>query len=248
VIVKRILKIRDAVSDIGDAIIDFVLPPHCITCGNYLSQKERIVCDVCWDNLEVLPSPFCPDCMTFLEKGMLSCRVCYEKNNLCSVRSIGVFDAYFQKLIHGFKYQQKITLGQRLGKRLGEKLIEDKAASEFNCIIPVPLHSVRKRERGFNQSEILAQELSDLTHIPVLKKVLKRTRNTKDQTKLTPEERIENVKGAFSLRAPEAIEGKRIILVDDVMTTGATLGECALVLKEAGAERVMGVTIAVALV
>ena len=242
-ITKGILKIRDAISDLKGAIIDFVLSPHCITCGNYLSQQERIVCDVCWDNLEVLPSSFCPVCKTFVEKGMLSCRVCYEKTNLCSVRSIGVFDTYFQKLIHGFKYQQKTSLGQRLG----EELIEDKVASRFDCIIPVPLHSVRKRERGFNQSEILAQELSHITHIPVLKKVLKRTRNTKDQTKLTPEERIENVKGAFTLIDPEKVKSKRVILVDDVMTTGATLGECATVLSKAGADKIMGATIAVAL-
>jgi ComF family protein len=248
VIAKKILKIRDTVSNLGGAIIDFVLPPHCITCGNCLSPQEKIVCDICWDNLEVLPSPFCPVCMNFMEQGDFFCKICMERKNLCAVRSLGVFDNYYQMMIHGFKYQQKITLGQRLGKRLGEKLIEDRAASEFDCIIPVPLHSVRKRGRGFNQSEILAQELSKVTHIPVLKKILKRTRNTKDQTKLTPEERIENVKGAFALRDPDIIEGKRIILVDDVMTTGATLWECATVLREAGAETIMGATIAVALI
>ncbi|MGB2698055.1 MAG: ComF family protein [Candidatus Zixiibacteriota bacterium] len=247
-IAKRILKIRDAISDLKGAIIDFVLPSHCITCGNYLSQQERIVCDVCWDNLEVLPSPFCPVCKNILEQGNLLCRICTERKNLCAVRSLGVFDNYYQKMIHGFKYQQKMSLGQRLGKRLGEKLKDDKLTSGFDCIIPVPLHSTRKRERGFNQSEILAQELSDVTHIPVLKKVLKRTRNTKDQTKLTPEERIENVRGAFTLKDPEKIEGKKIILVDDVMTTGATLEECAIVLREAGVERIMGATIAVALI
>ena len=245
-IAKRILKIRDTASDLGGAIIDFVLPPHCITCRKYLSPQEKIVCDVCWDNLEVLPSPFCPVCMNFMEQGDLFCKICVERKNLCAVRSLGIFDPHYQKLIHGFKYQQKITLGQRLGKRLGEKLIEDRAASEFDYIIPVPLHSVRKRERGFNQSKILAQEISKVINIPVLKKVLKRTRNTKDQTKLSPEERKENVKGAFSLKSPETIEGKRIILVDDVMTTGATLGECATVLREAGAEKIMGAIVAVA--
>jgi competence protein ComFC len=245
---KKILKTRDAVLDLKGAIIDFVLPPHCIICGKYLSPQERIVCDICWENMSLLPSPFCPVCKNFLEQGSLFCRVCTERKKLSLVRSLGVFDSYYQKIIHGFKYQQKMTLGHRLGKRLGKKLIDDKLVSGFDCIIPVPLHPARKRERGFNQSEILAQEFSDVIHIPVLKKILKRTRNTKDQTKLSPEERIENVKGAFSLKSPETIEGKRIILVDDVMTTGATLGECARVLSEAGANKIMGATIAVALI
>jgi ComF family protein len=248
VISQTISKIRNAIDDFKGAIIDFVLPPHCIICSGYLSQQEKVVCNVCWDNLEVLPSPFCPVCKNFLEQGNLFCKICTERKNLCAVRSLGIFDNYYQKMIHGFKYQQKMSLGQRLGKRLGEKLKDDKLTSGFDCIIPVPLHSTRKRERGFNQSEILAQELSDLIHIPVLKKILKRTRNTKDQTKLTPEERIENVKGAFALKDPEKIEGKRIILVDDVITTGATLGECARVLSKAGADKIMGATIAVALI
>lgn len=247
-ITKEILKIRDATEGLKRAIIDFVLPPHCIICGNYLAPQERIVCDVCWENMSILPSLFCPACKNFLEEGNLFCRVCTERKNLCAVRSLGVFDSYYQKVIHGFKYQQKMTLGQRLGKRLGEKLIDDKLVSRFDCIIPVPLHPARKRERGFNQSQILAQELSEATHIPALKKVLKRTRNTKDQTKLTPEERIQNVKGAFDLKDPETVKGKRIILVDDVITTGATLGECARVLSEAGAKQIMGATIAVALI
>lgn len=164
------------------------------------------------------------------------------------MRALGTFDDYFQKLIHGFKYQQKSSLGKRLGKALGEKLKEDKIAEKFDCLVPVPLHSARKRDRGFNQSEILALEMSEATNLPVLKKLLKRTKNTKDQTKLTPEERIENVKGAFALKDPEIVAGTRVILVDDVMTTGATLGECASVLLEAGAERVIGATIAVALI
>lgn len=233
--------------DLKEAILDFVLPPVCIVCKKHLSPAEKIVCDVCWENLAILPSPFCPACKSFLDKS-LSCRGCREKTSLCAARSLGTFDDYFQKLIHGFKYQQKISLGKRLGKTLGEKLKEDKIAEKFDCLVPVPLHSARKRDRGFNQSEVLALEMSEATNLPVLKELLKRTKNTKDQTKLTPEERIENVKGAFALKIPAEIKGKSVILVDDVMTTGATLGECASVLLEAGAERVIGATVAVALI
>ena len=169
------------------------------------------------------------------------------KMNLWSVRSLGLFDDHYQKLIHAFKYQAKTSLGKRLGRILAEKLREDGILPGFDCLIPVPLHPARKRERGFNQSELLADELSEVTHLPELKQLLKRIRNTKDQTKLTPEQRIENVKGAFALIDYDRIEGKKVILVDDVMTTGATLKECAKVLTKAGAKRVMGATIAAAI-
>lgn len=233
--------------NLKEALLDFVLPPHCIVCRTHLSPPQKIICDICWESLAILPYPFCPNCKSFLEKSLF-CEGCRDQTSLGAVRSLGTFDDYYQRLIHGFKYQQKTTLGKRLGQTLGERLVEDKIAARFDCMIPVPLHPARKRERGFNQSEILASEISEVTDLPMLKKVLKRIKNTKDQTKLSPQERMENVRGAFSLKNPEQIEGKRVILVDDVMTTGATLGECASVLLEAGAKDVVGATIAVALI
>ena len=109
----------------------------------------------------------------------------------------------------------------------------------------MPLHKSRYRERGFNQSEIVAEEVSKITDLSVLKNALKRKKNTKDQTNLSPQQREENVKGAFVVTQPEMINGKKIILVDDVITTGATLNECARMLKQAGAEKILGTTIAV---
>ena len=246
-ILQKLLRVANPIFDLKNALIDFVLPPHCIICSRYLTPEEKIVCDTCWENLEILPSFFCPDCQNFLDERSFSCGICTHNVTLSAVRSLGTFDDFYQKLIHGFKYQQKISLGQRLGRRLGEMLIKDKTVSRFDCLIPVPLHSARKRERGFNQSEILAEELSKFTELPLLK-TLKRIRNTKDQTKLTPEQRIENVTGAFALIDPEKIKGKRVILVDDVITTGATLRECASVLKKAGAKEIIGTTIAVAMI
>ena len=201
-ILKKLLRAADPILDFKDALIDFVLPPHCLVCSRYLTPEEKIVCDTCWENLEILLSFFCPDCQSFLEEGSFSCGICTHKEGLSAVRSLGTFDDLYQKLIHGFKYQQKISLGQRFGSRLGEMLTKDKTLPRFDCLIPVPLHSARKRERGFNQSEILAEELSKFTELPLLK-ALKRIRNTKDQTKLTPEQRIENVRGAFALIDPD---------------------------------------------
>jgi len=128
---------------------------------------------------------------------------------------------------------------------LGEILEKEEFSKDFDYIMPVPLHLSRKRERGYNQSRILAEEISKTVSVPLLEKVLIRKKKTKDQTHLSPEERERNVRGAFVARADSTLRGKKVILVDDVMTTGATLKECARVLKQAGAREVIGVTLVV---
>ncbi|HEX9911635.1 MAG TPA: ComF family protein [candidate division Zixibacteria bacterium] len=160
-------------------------------------------------------------------------------------RSLGLFDPDYQTLLHHFKYKRKISLGKELGKRLGELLIQDKFLKDYDYLLPVPLHRSKERERGYNQSKILAEEISELTFLPLLDKVLMRKKNTRDQTNLNAEERERNVRGAFIVRDKLVLKGKRIILVDDVMTTGATLKECSRVLKEAGVKEVAGATVAV---
>ena len=162
------------------------------------------------------------------------------------VYSLGSFDDSYQRLIYAFKYGQLLNLGKRLGSTLGEKIKEDKRFLGCDFLIPVPLHPSRKRKRGFNQSEILALAISEKIGLPVLKDVLKRKKRTKDQTTLNAKQREENVRGAFSVKNEDRIVDKQIILVDDVMTTGATLKECARNLFEAGAKEVLGLTVAVA--
>ena len=161
------------------------------------------------------------------------------------VRSLGRFDDYYKELIHRFKYGKKIPLGRKLARRLGETINSNFHFLESDFLIPVPLHKSRYRERGFNQSEVVAEEISKITGVLVLKGVLKRKKNTKDQTNLSPQQREENVRGAFVVTETERINGKKIILVDDVITTGATLSECARMLRQAGAERILGMTVAV---
>ena len=128
---------------------------------------------------------------------------------------------------------------------MGEILKKEEFSKGFDYIIPVPLYPSRKRERGYNQSRILAEEVSKTISVPLAEKVLIRKKKTKDQTHLSPEERERNVKGAFVVRANLTLQGKKVILVDDVITTGSTLKECARVLKEAGAREVVGVTLVV---
>ena len=244
-------KVLNPFLGLKDDILDFVYPQHCAICRKHLGREERDICDVCWNSLATLPDPFCPHCKSFYKPGDKECSFCQsagrtgEDRRILMVRSLGRFDDYYKELIHRFKYGKKIPLGRRLGQRLGETIIGNPDFLESDSLVPVPLHKSRYRERGFNQSEVVAEEVSKTSGVSVLKNVLKRKKNTKDQTNLSPQQREENVRGAFVVTAPEMVSGKRIILVDDVITTGATLSECARMLRQAGAERILGMTIAV---
>jgi ComF family protein len=158
---------------------------------------------------------------------------------------MGTFDDYYQKLIHRIKYDKKIPLGRRLAQSLGDRVASQRDFAACDLIIPVPLHRARHRERGFNQSAILAEGISSVTDLPLAKGILKRKKNTRDQTYLNAQQRAENMRDAFVVSQPEMIDGKNVILVDDVMTTGATLNECARMLQEAGAKRILAATLAV---
>ena len=149
-----------------------------------------------------------------------------------------------REVMHGFKYSKHLYLRYPLAAWLGEAL-EDPRLREarLDCIVPVPLHPARERERGFNQAEILAQLLARRAGLPV-RPLLQRIRYTTTQTQFDRAQRIENLAGAFRLRRGVDVQGCRVLLVDDVLTTGSTLSECADVLKRAGALTVHAATAA----
>ncbi|MGB2980072.1 MAG: ComF family protein [Candidatus Zixiibacteriota bacterium] len=245
------VKIKRFFLDLKDDILDFIYPQTCPICRNPLKREEKDVCEECWKALALLPSPYCPYCKSFLEGAdeITNHQCAYlrkpKDRRILAVRSLGIFDDYYQKLVHRLKYDKKIHLGKRLAQKLGESISQEKDFAGCDMVIPVPLHRARQRERGFNQSEVLAEGISQATGLPLARDVLKRKKNTKDQTYLNAQQRAENVKGAFVVTQPERISDKKVILVDDVMTTGATLNECARMLQEAGATRVFAATLAV---
>ena len=246
-----VVKIKRFFLDLKDDILDFVYPQTCPICRNPLEREEKDVCEECWRALALLPSPYCPYCRSFLEnQDEIANHLCpnltgSEERRILAVRSLGTFDDHYQKLVHRVKYEKKIHLGRRLAQRLGDSISEDKCFSGCDVVIPVPLHRARERERGFNQSEVLAEGISLAMGIPLARDILKRKRHTKDQTYLNAQQRAENVRGAFVVTHPEKVDGRRVILVDDVMTTGATLSECARMLQEAGAAGISAATLAV---
>jgi ComF family protein len=146
--------------------------------------------------------------------------------------------------ISRLKYGGLTRLARPLGNLLAEYQDPDFKLSENDLVIPVPLHTRRLRERGFNQSLLLARQVSRRRSIPLNFTALQRARQTQPQTQLSGPERRKNVRGAFEVRKREAVKGKRILLIDDVFTTGATVQECAYVLREAGATEVQVLTLA----
>lgn len=233
------------VTNLARVFLDFIYPPVCLICKAVIREEfpqnsKALVCSDCWCNLEIEEKSFCPECKVELESSQLhNCSAYLNK-----VYALGVFDENFQELIHQFKYKGKVSAGKSLGIRLAQELKKQRV-TDVACLIPVPLHKARKRERGFNQSEIVAESLGTELDLKVEKDVLIRIKNTKDQTKLSIEERKRNVAGAFQVQDKQKIlQGKKIILVDDVITTGATLNECAKVLKQAGAKEILGITVA----
>jgi len=245
-------KIKESVLKLKDDILDFIYPQHCCICGHPLEGEEKDACQNCWNELFILPAPFCPYCRYFLEdEGSIFKHRCpllphREERRILAVRSLGTFDDHYRKLIHQFKYQKKIPLGKRLAESLGRTVTQEREFLNCELVLPVPLHRARYRERGFNQSDILAEGVAEKTGLPLINDVLKRRKHTRDQTHLDAQQREANVKDAFVVVQPERVSQKKVILVDDVITTGATLNECARTLLEAGAKSILAVTLAVA--
>lgn len=159
-------------------------------------------------------------------------------------RASGVYDGPLMEAIHSFKYGKKTGLAIPLGKLLRETFFRFWDSQSIDMVIPVPLHIERLRTRGFNQALLLFSWWAEAANIPCNLRAIKRLHKTVPQTHLSKKERKKNIRGAFELRFPETIKGKRILLVDDVYTTGATVNECARVLIKGGATAVDILTLA----
>jgi ComF family protein len=156
-------------------------------------------------------------------------------------------DASLQTVLHLLKYSGMASLGVRLGRDIGERIRTDPLFRDATALVPVPLHRFKRRERGYNQAELLCRGITETTGIPGAASLIVRKRHTISQTHLSLEERTDNVRGAFSAAAGAVSQkGAVIILVDDVITTGSTILECAEVLRGMGAERVLAASAALA--
>jgi len=188
-------------------------------------------CEVCRKGSE---EPLCSECFS---------QITFMKPQL-GIYSASVYDGVLRDAIHRFKFQKRKNLAGPLGVLLVKYLSHtpDFSMEEIDCIIPVPLHRKRQRQRGYNQAELLAQVISKYYEVPVVS-ALERTKDTHPQFDLPREERLTNVKGAFKVSDPKAVYNKKIILLDDIFTTGSTIAECSKTLKIAGARSVEVLTL-----
>lgn len=224
-------------------VLDIVFPPVCLLCGERALKKG--FCEGCGGLIEKerITSPICTVCgMPFTSSRGIDhpCARCVEEPpSFSAARSAFVFEGKVLDAIHKLKYGGDTSFAAPLAS-----LASGSIGGHSPCVVvPVPLHTGRLRERGFNQSLLIARELSRIISLPLIYNRLKRTRDTGQQVGLKALERKKNVSGAFTLVEPGSFKGKKVLLVDDVVTTGATLNECSKVLKRAGAE-VIALTVA----
>lgn len=226
-----------------------VFPSFCHLCREPLEDPgERIVCGDCLAKLAPRRGPLCPRCGHFLAgpDEVHACVRCLESPPAFSLhRSCGVYGGTLKDIILLFKYRKYAPLGRPLARFAAAALGSEPGLwAGADLLVPVPLHPSRRRERGFNQSRLLARELARLNGLDVLDGGLAKVRNAPAQAGLRAAERERNVVGAYVVKRPARLRGRTVILVDDVTTTGATLRECARVLMAAGAKEVRAITLA----
>jgi ComF family protein len=218
---------------LASRVLDLVLPPRCAGCG----ERESWLCPSCASGLPRVDGPRCRVCAAGLTADVSLCPDCYRDPPPLE-RVVAAFrhEGLARRLVLDLKYRRHRHLAGPLGA-----LLAAAAPTGVDAVVPVPLHPLRRRERGFNQSELLALEVGRRLDRPLAADALRRTRDTPRQTGLSPRERLANVRGAFAAGA--RLDGRRLLLVDDVCTTGATLYACAGALRRAGASAVVAAVV-----
>jgi ComF family protein len=222
-------------------------PASCVVCAGEVDRPEYL-CELCRRRAPRITAPFCAKCSEPFSGAITQsfrCANCAHRtlhfdSAVAAYRSRGLV----RQLVHDFKYARLRHLRHPLAQWLGETMTDPRLRGKrFDLIVPVPLHPARERERGFNQATLLAELLARRVAVP-LREILERIRYTTTQTAYNRAERMENLHNAFRLRKKTNVRDLRVLLIDDVLTTGSTLSECARILKEAGAISVHAATAA----
>lgn len=231
-----------------NCLLDLIYPRQCVGCGVGVPQTFRYICWDCWSQTTQVEAPFCSLCGDPVAGSIDHDFICYacsaERPSFDRARSATRYDGVVGESLRQLKYGNALWLAPDLAKLLQMCIAAEYPGIIFDVIVPVPLFHVRRRERGFNQSEQLAKALGRLLECACRPGVLRRVRPTATQTNLTAKARLSNVQDAFKYRRKNWLTGRRVLLVDDVMTTGATVNACAKALKKGGAESVHVVTVA----
>ncbi|MDP2729374.1 MAG: ComF family protein [Dehalococcoidales bacterium] len=232
------IRILPQVTKLGGKALDFLFPQWCLGCG----KEGVLICSSCCISLPRLIPPLCPRCGRPQPSGIL-CPGCVSwQAKIEGIRSPYRFDGVIRQAIYQLKYRNLRVVAAPLARLLDNYLSSNSVPGEV--LVPVPLHRKRLRERGYNQSALLAKELSKLSKLPVVDDCLIRERQATPQARTkSAAERQDNVTGAFACRSSQ-LQDRQVLLIDDVATSGATLDACAEALKEAGAASVWGLVLA----
>jgi ComF family protein len=247
--------IRPAFTDRLGSLLDWLYPPRCRGCAQIFQGRDTdYFCPGCWQKIQLVARPMCSLCgRPFPDASGLDhvCGRCLARPPqftrawawACYPREEAE-DHPLRQAIQKFKYGRKVSLGKPLGRLMSQGCRDFLRDCEADVVIPVPLHPKRLRWRGFNQALLLGRQMSRAYKIPLDPFTLRRIKATPPQTQLTEEERRRNVRGAFALAPGRSVREKKILLVDDVYTSGATVNECSRTLWRAGAAEVCVVTLA----
>jgi len=228
-----------------------LLPATCKLCQSVVEDlRLGVVCQSCWDSVKLIEAPFCSVCgYAFPSKAISGegalCGACRRGLHRFEVaRAWAPFQDSVKEIIHQLKYGCHPSLARPLAVRLARTYEAHRHRLQADWVIPVPLHPARERERGFNQSSEIARHLSRIAGVPLARHWLLRTRPTEVQAGLTRRARRRNVSGAFEMSKSAEVRGRTVLVIDDVFTTGATLNECAKILRQSGAEKISVLTVA----
>jgi competence protein ComFC len=235
-----------------DSLASVLFPGPCRICAETLTNASRIpVCEDCLGRFERIIEPMCVRCGRPFESGAAleaiepKCRLCRaDFYAFDRARSFATYDDALSEAIVLLKYEQVTRLGDWFAERLAEMVARAPAEWRADVVVPVPLHRERRRERGYNQAELIARPLAKRLKLPLDAGILLRTKPRPAQLVLSRTEHWKSVRGAYATREGARVDNLRVLLVDDVLTTGATLDACARALKKAGAAAVVGLTVA----
>ncbi len=227
-----------------------IFPYSCCLCHQYSFNEP--VCKQCWSKVLFINKPFCNICgkpffnPILLETAdYLICEECREEKRFFAKSiSLAIYQEEFKEIIHQFKFYNKPYVGNYLGKKLSNLIRTEDKYKNIDIIMPVPLQKKRERERGYNQSLIVAKIIAKELKIKLLKDILRRRGDNPPQSNLSLKERKKNIRGCFYVKKANLIKDKRILIIDDVFTTGSTVNECARVLRHSGAREILVATLA----
>jgi competence protein ComFC len=235
------------IRSVCNTLIELFYPSNCVGCGNAQSPGV-FLCERCKQSVHRIVAPYCNVCSRPFEgalSGIFACPNCEDRRPAfdCVVSKYHA-KGLLRELIHRFKYGRQYYLRGVLAEYLIEAMLDERIQGlPADGLVPVPLHPTRLRERGFNQAEALAEAVFKRKGVPILR-CIRRKRYTQTQTRFDRSERMLNLRNSFAMRKNSDVRDKHLVLLDDILTTGSTLHECALVLREAGAATVRAITVA----